>query len=164
MNRQQAEIQLQKLFGFRQFHDLQWQVIENLLAGRRVLFIEKTGFGKSLCFQFPATQLNGVTIVFPVAGNNKILKLFDTWFQAIYGVGKDGQGFYVRYYDDTVKGVTLRVKILNLNGNTVSQFRFTEVFPTQSLPVKFSSAGAEPYLRYGVTFNYREQIHEFEND
>lgn len=107
---------------------------------------------------------NGVTIVFPVAGNNKILKLFDTWFQAIYGVGKNGQGFYVRYYDDTVKGVTLRVKILNLNGNTVSQFRFTEVFPTQSLPVKFSSAGAEPYLRYGVTFNYREQIHEFEND
>ena len=64
MNRPQAELQLQKLFGFRQFHDLQWQVIENLLAGRRVLFIEKTGFGKSLCFQFPATQLDGVTIVF----------------------------------------------------------------------------------------------------
>lgn len=64
MTRQQAEIQLQKLFGFRQFHDLQWQVIGSLLAGRRVLFIEKTGFGKSLCFQFPATQLDGVTIVF----------------------------------------------------------------------------------------------------
>lgn len=69
MDRQQAEIQLQKLFGFKQFHDLQWQVIENLLAGRRVLFIEKTGFGKSLCFQFPATQLDGVTIVFsPLIG------------------------------------------------------------------------------------------------
>lgn len=64
MTRQQAEIQLQQLFGFSQFHDLQWQVIENLLAGKRVLFIEKTGFGKSLCFQFPATQLHGVTIVF----------------------------------------------------------------------------------------------------
>jgi len=64
MNKHQAEIQLQKLFGFKQFYDLQWQVIENLLAGRRVLFIEKTGFGKSLCFQFPATQLQGVTIVF----------------------------------------------------------------------------------------------------
>lgn len=64
MTRKQAEIPLQILFGFRQFHDLQWQVIENLLAGRRVLFIEKTGFGKSLCFQFPATQLDGVTIVF----------------------------------------------------------------------------------------------------
>jgi ATP-dependent DNA helicase RecQ len=64
MNRQQAEIKLQKLFGFKQFHDLQWQVIEKLLKGERVLFIAKTGFGKSLCYQFPATQLNGVTIVF----------------------------------------------------------------------------------------------------
>ena len=64
MIRQQAEIQLGRLFGFKQFYDLQWQVIEHLLGGRRVLFIEKTGFGKSLCFQFPATQLDGVTIVF----------------------------------------------------------------------------------------------------
>jgi ATP-dependent DNA helicase RecQ len=64
MTREQAEIQLRKLFGVSQFYDLQWQVIENLLAGRRVLFIEKTGFGKSLCFQFPATQLKGITIVF----------------------------------------------------------------------------------------------------
>lgn len=55
---------MEKLFGFSRFHDLQWKVIDYLLAGRRVLFIEKTGFGKSLCFQFPATQLNGVTIVF----------------------------------------------------------------------------------------------------
>lgn len=64
MTRQQAEIQLHQLFGFRQFHNLQWQVIENLFAGKRVLFVEKTGFGKSLCYQFPATQMQGITIVF----------------------------------------------------------------------------------------------------
>jgi ATP-dependent DNA helicase RecQ len=64
MTRTEAEKQLNELFGFERFHDLQWQVIEQLLAGRRVLFIEKTGYGKSLCFQFPATQLEGVTIVF----------------------------------------------------------------------------------------------------
>ena len=64
MTRAVAEIKLQELFGFTEFHDLQWQVIEKLLAGQRVLFIEKTGYGKSLCFQFPATQFEGVTIVF----------------------------------------------------------------------------------------------------
>lgn len=64
MIRQDAEIQLQKLFGFKRFHDLQWEVINTLLEGRRVLFVEKTGYGKSLCYQFPATQLDGVTIVF----------------------------------------------------------------------------------------------------
>ncbi len=64
MTRPEAEKQLQRLFGFKHFYDLQWQVVEKLFAGKRVLFIEKTGFGKSLCFQFPATQLQGVTIVF----------------------------------------------------------------------------------------------------
>jgi ATP-dependent DNA helicase RecQ len=64
MTRQEAEIQLNRLFGFKQFYDLQWLVIEYLLAGKRVLLVEKTGYGKSLCYQFPATQLEGVTIVF----------------------------------------------------------------------------------------------------
>jgi ATP-dependent DNA helicase RecQ len=64
MDRSHAEIELHRLFGFKNFHDLQWQVIEQIMFGKRILFIEKTGFGKSLCYQFPATQLNGITIVF----------------------------------------------------------------------------------------------------
>lgn len=50
-------IELELQFGFPQFQDLQWHVIENLLANKRVLIIEETGFGKSLRFQFPSTQL-----------------------------------------------------------------------------------------------------------
>ncbi|HEY6978936.1 MAG TPA: RecQ family ATP-dependent DNA helicase, partial [Chitinophagaceae bacterium] len=38
--------------------------IEKILKGERVLLIEKTGFGKSLCFQFPATLFNGTTVIF----------------------------------------------------------------------------------------------------
>jgi len=64
MDRIEAEAKLKALFGFTHFHDLQWKVIEQLMAGNRVLFIEKTGYGKSLCYQFPATQMQGVTIVF----------------------------------------------------------------------------------------------------
>jgi ATP-dependent DNA helicase RecQ len=64
MTRQKAKKELLRLFGFMQFYDLQWEVIENLFAGKRMLFIEKTGFVKSLCYQFPATLLDGVTIVF----------------------------------------------------------------------------------------------------
>ncbi len=64
ITRREAEQKLKQLFGFDKFYDLQWQVIEQVLEGKRILFIEKTGFGKSLCYQFPATQLSGVTIVF----------------------------------------------------------------------------------------------------
>ncbi len=64
MNRQEAEILLQKTFGLSSFYDGQWRTIEKILRGERVLLIEKTGFGKSLCFQFPATQFSGTTIIF----------------------------------------------------------------------------------------------------
>lgn len=64
MKRNEAEIKLKELFGIDKFYDLQWEVIDKVFSGKRVLFIEKTGYGKSLCFQFPATQMQGVTIVF----------------------------------------------------------------------------------------------------
>lgn len=64
MKRKELEIRLKKIFGFDKFHDDQWITIERLLRGERVLLIEKTGFGKSLCFQFPAVIFPGITVVF----------------------------------------------------------------------------------------------------
>ena len=64
MNRYQAEIELKRTFGFDKFYDEQWETIDLLFNGKRVLLIEKTGFGKSLCFQFPATQFSGLTVIF----------------------------------------------------------------------------------------------------
>jgi len=64
MNRNEAEAKLKKLFGFNKFYDSQWAIIEKILEGKKVLFIEKTGFGKSLCYQYPATQFEGTTVIF----------------------------------------------------------------------------------------------------
>ncbi len=64
MNRQEAEIRLKNTFRFDHFYDEQWETIDLLFQGKRVLLIEKTGFGKSLCFQFPATQFQGLTVIF----------------------------------------------------------------------------------------------------
>jgi ATP-dependent DNA helicase RecQ len=64
VNKQEAEIKLKNRFGFEHFYDAQWKTIDLLFQGKRVLLIEKTGFGKSLCFQFPATEFPGLTVVF----------------------------------------------------------------------------------------------------
>ncbi|MDR2146385.1 MAG: RecQ family ATP-dependent DNA helicase [Tannerella sp.] len=64
MTRQEAEIRLQNTFQLPHFYDEQWLTIEKILDGERVLLIEKTGFGKSLCFQFPATVFEGTTVIF----------------------------------------------------------------------------------------------------
>ena len=63
-DRQLAEQKLKQIFNLDRFYDEQWEAIKRLLNGERVLVIEKTGFGKSLCYQFTATQLPGMTIVF----------------------------------------------------------------------------------------------------
>ncbi|MCK5839511.1 MAG: RecQ family ATP-dependent DNA helicase [Bacteroidales bacterium] len=64
MTRNEAELKLKKIFGFDEFYDEQWETIDMLFRGKRMLLIEKTGYGKSLCFQFPATQFDGITVIF----------------------------------------------------------------------------------------------------
>lgn len=64
MDRKEAEQILNRTFKLQKFYDDQWNAIEKILKGERVLLIEKTGFGKSLCFQFPAVLFDGITVIF----------------------------------------------------------------------------------------------------
>ncbi|HEY8426765.1 MAG TPA: ATP-dependent DNA helicase RecQ, partial [Sandaracinaceae bacterium] len=62
--RDAREARLRERFGLEAFKPWQREVVEELLDGSgRVLAIAPTGGGKSLCYQFPATELPGTTIV-----------------------------------------------------------------------------------------------------
>jgi len=54
---------LRSLFGFRRFRPGQEEVVQAALEGRDTLVVMPTGSGKSLCFQLPALELPGATIV-----------------------------------------------------------------------------------------------------
>lgn len=64
MTRTEAESRLKNIFKLDKFYDDQWATISRILNGERLLLIEKTGFGKSLCYQFPAAQFKGITVIF----------------------------------------------------------------------------------------------------
>ncbi len=64
MTRIEAEKRLKTIFGIEHFYDEQWKAVDKILRGERILMIERTGFGKSLCYQFPATQFSGITVIF----------------------------------------------------------------------------------------------------
>ncbi|HEX3933504.1 MAG TPA: DEAD/DEAH box helicase, partial [Puia sp.] len=64
MERTVAEKRLKSIFGLDSFYDDQWKTIKRILNGERILLIEKTGFGKSLCYQFPAVVFDGVAVIF----------------------------------------------------------------------------------------------------
>ncbi len=58
------EARLRQRFGLERFKPWQREAVDELLeGGGRVLAIAPTGGGKSLCYQFPATELSGTTIV-----------------------------------------------------------------------------------------------------
>jgi RecQ family ATP-dependent DNA helicase len=52
-----------RLFGLDRFRDGQLAVVQAALAGRSILVVSPTGFGKTLCFQLPATLRQGVSVV-----------------------------------------------------------------------------------------------------
>ncbi|XP_067901322.1 bifunctional 3'-5' exonuclease/ATP-dependent helicase WRN isoform X4 [Heterodontus francisci] len=55
---------LKTYFGHSNFKPVQWKVIYSVLQERRDnLVVMATGYGKSLCYQFPAIYTGGVTIV-----------------------------------------------------------------------------------------------------
>ncbi|MFA5353508.1 MAG: DNA helicase RecQ [Thermodesulfovibrionales bacterium] len=54
---------LHAVFGFRQFRPNQEPIIRNILNGRDVFAVMPTGGGKSLCYQLPASMMEGTAVV-----------------------------------------------------------------------------------------------------
>jgi ATP-dependent DNA helicase RecQ len=54
---------LEQRFGFKRFRAGQEQAVNASLAGKDVLVVMPTGSGKSLCYQLPALEMKGSTIV-----------------------------------------------------------------------------------------------------
>lgn len=55
---------LKKSFGHKNFRPLQWKIISSIINSKRDnCAIMTTGYGKSLCFQYPAIYTGGITLV-----------------------------------------------------------------------------------------------------
>lgn len=60
---EQSRINLKRYWGFDDFRPGQDEVVRSVLSGQPTLVLFPTGGGKSLCYQVPATVLDGVTLV-----------------------------------------------------------------------------------------------------
>lgn len=54
---------LKKVYGYNAFREVQEDVIKDIIEGKDVIVIFPTGLGKSLCYQFPSTYLNKISVV-----------------------------------------------------------------------------------------------------
>lgn len=55
---------LRERFGLQTFHAGQREIIEYLVQGKRVLAVQRTGWGKSLCYQMASMYYPHLTLVF----------------------------------------------------------------------------------------------------
>jgi RecQ family ATP-dependent DNA helicase len=62
-NQAELTVLLQAVFGFTRFRANQEAVCRAAIAGRDLLLVMPTGFGKSLCYQLPALALGGTALV-----------------------------------------------------------------------------------------------------
>ncbi len=67
LSQQDFEAHLEKVFGHAQFRPGQRQVLEHVLQGSSALLLMPTGFGKSLCYQFPASLAQGNELVLVIS-------------------------------------------------------------------------------------------------
>src|SRR5262249_16614541 len=57
------QAKLERHFGFKRFRAGQAEAVSAAISGRDTLVVMPTGSGKSLCYQLPALELGGTTVV-----------------------------------------------------------------------------------------------------
>lgn len=80
---QESKNLLKRFFGFSDFKGQQGPAIDSILNGKDVFVMMPTGGGKSLCYQLPALQMSGVTIVI-----SPLIALMKNQVDAIRNFGK----------------------------------------------------------------------------
>lgn len=125
-----------------------------------------SGFGQGRFVprsQDPLSGGFGVQLIFPVTNDSHLLTFFNSWFNYFYRNPKANSttpsytgSYVVPYYSTAVANTTMKVELLNPNGGVNTTFTFHEVFPVETQPIEMSMAFVDKYLKYAVTFGFRE--------
>ena len=97
---------LQQVFGFRHFRDLQEDIIARVITGQDCFVLMPTGGGKSLCYQIPALQRDGVAIVV-----SPLISLMKDQVDALQACGVRAE-----YYNSSLNADAARQVLARLHG------------------------------------------------
>jgi hypothetical protein len=125
-----------------------------------------SGFGQGRFVprsQDPLSGGFGVQLIFPLTNDSHLLSFFNNWFNYFHkgtrsvNTQANFSGAYLtQYYDTSVRDSKMVVELLDPNGGTNTTYTFHEVFPVETQPIEMSMAFVDKYLKYAVTFGFRE--------
>ena len=135
----------------------------NVAFGARatdVTYDALSGYGFGRMVPKATRYIGGVMMTVPVTGNQWVLQYMNDWFDSLYGKGNNQftpNSFSVPYYDDFVRPVTMKVSLLDNNGDPVigGAYIFNEVYPIEQMPINLDMSIVDKFLTLQIIFNYR---------
>ena len=124
---------LKKTFGFSCFKDGQELIVQNILEHNDILAVMPTGYGKSLCYQFPAVIQKNMTIVV-----SPLIALMNDQVSYLKNIGIRAETFNSENTFDQGKTIFKKilnkeVKILYLSPEKLMQNFFLEFIKTNNI-------------------------------
>lgn len=111
ISKEKALETLRNIFQIKDFRDGQWEVIDALInRKKKLLLVEKTGYGKSLCFQLPAVFFPGLTVVF-----SPLIALMRDQVKKLNNIGINAATFNSGNTDQEKKKLSIKSRIEHLN-------------------------------------------------
>lgn len=129
-----------------------------------VVYDALSGYGYGRMVPKSTRYVGGVVLTVPVTGNQWVLRFINRWFDTLYGNSETDayktNTFTVPYYDDIVRGCTMKVSLLDMNGDPVigGGYIFNEVYPIESLPIELNMSNVDKFLTAQIVFNFRNYI------
>lgn len=129
-----------------------------------VVYDALSGYGFGRMVPKSTRYIGGVVLNVPVTGNQWVLRFINRWFDTLYGNSATDayktNTFTVPYYDDIVRACTMKVSLLDMNGDEVAggNYIFNEVYPIEALPIELNMANVDKFLTAQVVMNFRNYI------
>jgi hypothetical protein len=115
---------------------------------------DAVGGGPAMKLPYDVTY-NDIQISLICSEDMKERLFFEDWIDRIVGRGYTDNAGLLAYYSDYAQGVTMRIRQLDSNGDTLMAYQLQDCYPIALSPMNATWEETNTYQRFTVTMAYR---------